>query len=115
RTVPGQLTKNELFLMLGLIGLIQQASADPVKDLYQTSVVPIPVFEPPNETRNQDHSDNGATGIYASESAFRNNSEEEFTDFISADVNELKDNCLTSIYPVNTQIDEIAAVFNFQA
>lgn len=44
RTIPGQLTRGELFIMLALIGLIQANHPDPASELYRVTSIPLPQF-----------------------------------------------------------------------
>lgn len=69
RTIPGQLTKSELFVMLALIGLLQQSSQDPVNDLYTATAIPTPLF---------------AQLATSQQYSTSNSTEDEFCDFKSA-------------------------------
>ncbi|XP_046916811.2 uncharacterized protein LOC124497229 isoform X1 [Dermatophagoides farinae] len=44
RTKPGELTRNELFVMLALISLVQQNVANPLQELYSIQTIPVPYF-----------------------------------------------------------------------
>lgn len=45
RTIPGQLTRHELYIMLPLISLVQANNLDPVNELYNKCInIPIPNF-----------------------------------------------------------------------
>lgn len=119
RTLPGQLTKNELFVMLALVALIQSNSIDPQKELYSTTAIPIPFFTSLSEQ--EPFFKNGQTLSTAqnivnitessnSEKTLKNDKidvlpiEEDFADFKCADLNiPVQDN--TSLFNDTTSVD----------
>nr|XP_027204530.1 homeobox protein 13-like [Dermatophagoides pteronyssinus] len=44
RTKPGELTRNELFVLLALVSLVQQNVSNPLQELYSIQTIPVPYF-----------------------------------------------------------------------
>ncbi|OTF81433.1 hypothetical protein BLA29_002532 [Euroglyphus maynei] len=44
RTKPGELTRNELFVLLALVSLVQQNVTNPLQELYSIQTIPVPRF-----------------------------------------------------------------------
>lgn len=106
RTIPGQLTKQELFLMLALIGLIQGNSPQPVDELYKVTSIPLPQF--PKLPHSEDNNPfRGNTQVKASSTSAissheitltePSNTDEDFADFKSADFVTPADNNVTKL------------------
>lgn len=95
RTIPGQLTKQELFLMLALIGLIQSNCPQPVDELYKITYIPLPQFprillpESNNSSRGSTQFETSAQPTTSSSEITLtepSNADEDFADFKSADI-----------------------------
>lgn len=106
RTIPGQLTKQELFLMLALIGLIQSNCPQPVDELYKVTFIPLPQFprlslpesnNPFRESTQLETSAQPATSSREITLTEPPNTEEDFADFKSADIVTTADNSSTEL------------------